>query len=92
MVQGMENRDQDMNEKKREEEKPCIDLKVAQELFAVGKVGLKQLMTMVDRQKKKGVDVADLETILKRGRATERTAKRVLETALDKYKVTEKEV
>lgn len=81
-----------MNTNKNEEEKPCIDLEVAQELFAVGKLGLKQLMGMVDRQKKKGVDVADLEKILKRGKATERTAKHLLETAFNKYGVKEKEV
>jgi DNA anti-recombination protein RmuC len=81
-----------MNDKKSVEEKPCIDLQFAQELLIAGKLGLKQLKAMVERQKKKGVDVTDLEKILKRGKATERLGERTLKTALDKYKVAEKEV
>jgi len=81
-----------MNDNKSEEERPCIDLGVAQELLTIGKLELKQLEAMVDRQKKKGVDVADLEKLLKRGWATERTAKHLLETAFNKYEVKKKEV
>lgn len=81
-----------MTPDKSKEEKPCIDLKVAQELLATGKLGLKQLEIAVNRQRNKGVDVADLVKILNRGKATERSAKHLLETAFTKYEIGEKEV
>lgn len=81
-----------MNTKKIKKEGPCIDLKLAQELYAVGKLGLKQLNTIVDHAQERGVDVSDMREQLKRGKTAERTAKRLLETAFNKYEVKEKEV
>jgi hypothetical protein len=81
-----------MNTKKIKKEGPCIDLRLAQELYAVGKLGLKQLNTIVDHAQERGVDVRGMREQLKKGKATERMAKHLLETALKKYPIEEKEV
>jgi len=88
----MENRDQDMNTKKNEEEKPCIDLATAEELFTMGKLGLKQLQGIINRAEIRGVDIKEMIEKMKRGKAAERKAKHLLETAFKKYKVKKKEV
>jgi len=81
-----------MNTKKNEEEKPCIDLATAEELFAMGKLGLKQLQGIINRAEIHGVDIKDMQEKMKRGRAVERSAKHLLETAFKKYEVKKEEV